>query len=113
MGQERHDEDFQGERYQMKHIHIVMGSQGEYSDFQEWPVVAYTNEAKARKHVSEAQDRCLEIQKEIGIVEALTAGKYWDNIKKVDQSNVHDESCFANHVTGEVTYCMWTVEVKE
>lgn len=32
-------------------IYVVMGTTGEYSDRTEWPVVAYTNESDARRHV--------------------------------------------------------------
>lgn len=113
MGQERHDEDLQGERYQMKHIYIVMGSHGEYSDFQEWPVVAYTKESKAIEHVEKAYDRAQEIQKEFSEALRLKATAYWKRVKAIDQSNEYDKECNSDHGSGEVTYCMWTVRVKE
>jgi hypothetical protein len=35
-------------------IFVVMGTRGEYSEREEWPVCAYTNRALADKHADEA-----------------------------------------------------------
>jgi len=96
----------------MKHIYIVMGSQGSYSDFNEWPVVAYTKKSKAVEHVKKAYDRALEIQKELAEAMKLKAPAYWKRVKEIDQSNKYDKECSQDHAYDEVTYCMWTVEVK-
>jgi hypothetical protein len=37
-------------------IYIVEGSTGEYSDHQEWPVVAYEEEIDAKLHVAAAEE---------------------------------------------------------
>lgn len=97
----------------MKHIHIVMGSHGEYSDFIEWPVVAYTNKSRAIEHVKKAYDRSMEIQAEFSEALKLKDGAYWKRVKNIDQSNKYDFECIEEHGSGEVTYCLWTVEVAE
>jgi hypothetical protein len=38
------------------HVYVVFGSTGEYSDHQEWPVVAYTDEERAKDHVLRADE---------------------------------------------------------
>lgn len=45
----------------MKTIYIVMGTVGEYSDRDEWPVVAYDSEVLAEQHVTRAAERGREI----------------------------------------------------
>ena len=97
----------------MRHIYIVMGSQGEYSDFQEWPVVAYTKKKKAIEHVKKAYDRAQEIQSEFTKAIMLKALSYLKRVDDIDQSNEYDKECNPDHGIGEVTYCMWTVRVKE
>jgi ribosomal protein L6P/L9E len=42
-------------------IYIVEGSTGEYSDHQEWPVIAYKNEEDAKAHVEQASAFAREI----------------------------------------------------
>ena len=37
-----------------KTVYLVMGSSGEYDDFQEWPVVVYSNWSKADEHARRA-----------------------------------------------------------
>src|SRR5690554_918315 len=51
-------------------IYLVMGSKGEYSDRDEWPVAAYTDEAEAQKHVEAAERRAKEIKASLG-------AEYW------------------------------------
>jgi hypothetical protein len=48
-------------RIQMNRIYVVMGSTGEYSDRDEWPVLAYTNERAAQNHVAKATERADEL----------------------------------------------------
>jgi hypothetical protein len=43
-------------------IYVVMGTTGEYSDRNEWSVIAYFDEAKAKEHVVNADRRAKEIQ---------------------------------------------------
>jgi len=45
----------------MKKIHVVMGSNGEYSDRTDWPVISYFDKEKAEKHVINAEKRVAEI----------------------------------------------------
>ena len=37
-------------------IHIVYGSTGEYSDYVEWPIIAYEDKAKAQDHAKNVQE---------------------------------------------------------
>lgn len=46
----------------MKKIYVVMGTSGEYSDRDEWPVKAYIDEEKAKTHVVKASERAREIE---------------------------------------------------
>ena len=46
----------------MDTVYIVMGTTGEYSDREEWPVCAYTNEQAAQQHVEAAEKRAKEIE---------------------------------------------------
>jgi hypothetical protein len=41
-------------------IYTVFGTTGEYSDYQEWPVISYLDEKKAQVHVVEATKRAKE-----------------------------------------------------
>ena len=36
-------------------VYIVIGSSGEYDDFQEWPVVVYSDRSKADEHARKAE----------------------------------------------------------
>lgn len=40
----------------MNTIYVVIGECGEYSDHQDWPVCAYTDEAQAKEHVERASE---------------------------------------------------------
>ena len=42
-------------------VWVVEGSTGEYSDYQEWPVIAYSDEAMAREHAFQAERRAKEL----------------------------------------------------
>jgi hypothetical protein len=95
----------------MKHIYIVMGSQGSYSDFHEWAVCAYIKEWKASAHVAKAQARALEIQKEIAKAYNLTNKDFWVKMKSIDQHNRYDTEESPDHTTDEVNYYLWTVEI--
>ena len=35
-------------------IYVVMGTAGEYSDREEWPVIAYSDRSRAKEHVIKA-----------------------------------------------------------
>jgi len=41
-------------------IYTVIGSTGEYSDRTEWPVISYSDEAKAQEHVLNADRKAKE-----------------------------------------------------
>jgi hypothetical protein len=41
----------------VKTIYIVMGTSGEYSDRDEWPVCAYSDKERAQQHVVDASNR--------------------------------------------------------
>lgn len=43
-------------------VFVVMGTTGEYSDGIEWPVLAFTDEEDAKRHVENASRRANEIQ---------------------------------------------------
>ena len=45
----------------MSVVYVVMGSTGEYSDREEWAVVAFTSENAAKRRVEEATRRANEI----------------------------------------------------
>lgn len=47
-------------------IFVVMGTTGEYSDRNEWPVVAYTDEQQAKIHIDAASEyaRTLKIERD-------------------------------------------------
>ena len=45
----------------MKNVFVVMGTTGEYSDRNEWAVMAYLDESAAQKHVVNADRRAKEI----------------------------------------------------
>lgn len=60
----------------MKHVYIVMGSSGSYSEQSEWPVMAYSKASDAQTHVDQAQSRGLEITEEIYAVEERGKGFY-------------------------------------
>lgn len=96
----------------MKHIYIVIGSQGSYSDFSEWPVAAYTDKMKAVERVNNAYERSMEIQAEHAKALKLKAPAYWKAVMAIDQSNKYDKEQNPDHSYDEVTYCMWTVELK-
>ena len=45
----------------MKNVFVVMGTTGEYSDRNEWAVMAYLDEAQAQEHVVNADRRAKEL----------------------------------------------------
>jgi hypothetical protein len=45
----------------MKNVFVVMGTTGEYSDRNEWAVMAYLDEDKAQEHVVNADRRAKEL----------------------------------------------------
>jgi hypothetical protein len=45
----------------MKNVYVVMGTTGEYSDRNEWAVMAYLDEAAAQEHVVNADRRAKEL----------------------------------------------------
>jgi hypothetical protein len=45
----------------MGNVYVVIGSTGEYSDRDEWPVCAYLDEDLAKAHVVRAGERAAEI----------------------------------------------------
>ncbi len=48
----------------METVWIVMGSTGEYSDRQEWPVIAFTSEAGAKERIAALDVRMQEMPPE-------------------------------------------------
>jgi hypothetical protein len=45
-------------------IYVVMGQHGEYSDRSEWAVIAFHDEAAAKRHVTLAQDEARRLEAE-------------------------------------------------
>lgn len=78
-------------------IYVVMGTSGEYSDRNEWAVVAYTIEKDARRHVYLASAAAREIY-----LISMRTKKDWREIKNI--YDPHMEGCDAQ-------YFYYTVEL--
>lgn len=46
----------------MKKVYVVMGTTGEYSDRNEWPVAAYMTEGQAAKRIVEQKRKAQEVR---------------------------------------------------
>jgi hypothetical protein len=69
----------------MTHIYVVWGATGEYSDHQEWPVIAYEDEQLAQEHVTKASERYRELLAQIGNNYKIPDGaNEWDPNMRVD-----------------------------
>lgn len=84
----------------MKNVYVVMGSTGEYSDHNEWPVKAYLNVKSAEKHVIDVSRRADEL--------IVIHGGY-HNVP--DGSNEFDPQMRIDY-TG-VNYSIWPVELAD
>ncbi len=73
-------------------IHIVIASQGEYSDRTEWPVCAYLDEAVAREHVRLSD----ETDREADAAWQLAMDKYieMDDKDEADYPGYHERTIF-------------------
>ena len=79
-------------------IHIVIGSTGEYSDHQEWPVKAYYSQERAQEHVTNATRKAGEL--------VVMHKNRWDIPKG---ANEYDPDMQVDY-TG-VNYYIWELEL--
>ena len=82
-------------------VYVVMGTCGEYSDRNEWPVVAFLSEERAKQRVVDAERRAKELEAE--------HPDYHDDIP--DGANEFDLGMQTSY-TG-TTYYYLTVEVAD
>ena len=94
-----------GWRRSMRHVYIVIGACGEYSDHQEWPVAAYLDENTAKDHVVKAAEAYNHV--------VATIGDYakwpWDDERR--NLNPFDPDMRGDY-TG-TNYYYWAVELRE
>lgn len=85
-----------------KFVYIIIGQTGEYSDNQNWSVIAYFDENKAKEHVLKAQQRANEIH-----VESEKSENKWKHIRE----NKNEFDPFMNMDYTGTTYYYDTVEI--
>jgi hypothetical protein len=91
-------------------IYVVMGVTGEYSDRNEWPVCAFSDEKMAQERVEKATFRAAEIriQKDAG---RAAGGNWYEAEKALLQTNEFDPDMEMDY-TG-TSYFLYTVDLME
>jgi hypothetical protein len=81
-------------------VYVVFGACGELSDYREWEVAAYTDEARALDHLS----RCNEYLKKFLV-------EYEDHWDSSLYQNPHDPK--GEYSSYKFHYFIWALEVEE
>jgi hypothetical protein len=68
-------------------VWVVMGTTGEYSDRNEWPVRAFFDETAAQEHIEKATKRSAEL---IALVADCDGGRYSTEAMALERSNEFD-----------------------
>jgi len=87
-----------------KTIYVVFGNSGEYSDFRDWPVVAYDTEDSAIGHAEKAKRRAEELK-------VLMDAAEWNRREALQKTNEFDPHMNMDY-TG-VDYSVFEIELRE
>ena len=94
----------------MDKVFIVAGSCGEYSDYTEWPIVAYSTEKAAREHSDKAQISANKINAAAQDIDYGISDRY-QKIESLLKTNKYDLEMRQDY--GETHYGVYEVEFRE